>query len=520
MTGYYRRYLEVIVRFLPFAFAFLRDRNRYLLLGPARRVDDAEHRRRAERLAGVMLELGPAFVKVGQVLSTRPDIVTPIYAEVFESLQDQVPENVGGDPLVVVEEELGDQIDRDELDPLAGGSLAFVYTVSHEGDRLALKVRRPGVLAIVERDIAVIRGLIPLIATFVDERKQYSLENLADDFQQIIRKELDFDRERHMMERIRENLSTNERVLVPEANEDLSSERIVAMEYLEGTKVTHPAALDRANLRPNEAATLVARTYLKMGLVDGTYHADPHPGNLAFTADGELILYDFGMSQELTPQEREDITSLYRTLVHRDVDGLLNTLIALDVLEPTVDRVVARRVIELVIENLEGRTDITWHGIMTELFAHLRHLPIRIPPNVLLLIRVGTVGEGVCRSLDPEFDFIDAARSFLVDHGFVESEFERIATEMREDLRASAPVLAKAPARFDRVFGQLERGELVVRTDPIESVRSDTLLGYAILAGALIIATAVLVLHPRPYELITVVGILLIVMRYLRMRRK
>jgi len=192
-------------------------------------------------------------------------------------------------------------------------------------------------------------------------------------------------------------------------------------------------------------ATLIARSYLKMGLVDGVFHADPHPGNLSVTDEGRLVIYDYGMSQRLSPQEQDDITSLYRTLVRRDVDGLLNTLIALEVLEPTVDRVAARQVLELLIENLEGRSDITWRAIITELFARLHEFPFRIPPNVMLLVRVGTVGEGVCRTLDPEFDFIAATRSFLVDYGIIESELEALFEDVRADLRESAPVLARAP---------------------------------------------------------------------------
>ena len=521
MSGYYLRYLVVVLRFLPFAIAFLRDRNRYLLFGPTRRLHTTDHRRRAERLTKTMLDLGPAFVKVGQVLSTRPDIVPPVYTEVLESLQDQVPENVGGDPMDVIETDLGDRIDVDAVEPIAGGSLAFVYSVTIDGERMALKVRRPGILEIIERDLAVIRGLLPIVATFLDEHNQYSLENLADDFQTIIRKELDFDRECRMMDEIGENLAELEQVRVPAAYEAYSSDRIIAMEYLEGMKVTRPEALTRAGMEPHEAATLIARTYLQMALVDGVYHADPHPGNLAFSDAGELILYDFGMSQELTPQEQEDITNLYRALVRRDVDGLLHTLIALEVLDPSVDRAVARRVIELVIDNLEGQADITWNDIMTELFANLRHLPIRIPPNVLLLIRAGTVGEGVCRNIDPGFDFVAVARSFLIDHGFIESELETLASEVRAELWDAAPSLVRAPARFDRVFGQLERGELVVRTNPIDARGVDgSPVGVAIIAAALIIASAILVFHSRPFEIVTLLGIVVLGWRYLRIRHR
>lgn len=524
MKGYYLRYLQVLLRFLPVAFALLRDRRRFLLFGPPRQVSTATHRERARRLTETMLDLGPAFIKVGQVLSTRPDIVPPTYVEEFATLQDEVPEDAGGDPLTVVEAELGDHpaVDLESLEPIAGGSLAFVYTVEYGpvDDRIALKVRRPGLVSVVERDLRVIRGLVPLLATFADERQRYSLRNLADDFEEIILEELDFAREASIMAEIGENVADDERVRVPETYDDLCSEQVVAMEYVEGRKITDDDALEAAGTDATEMATLVARTYLRMGLVDGVFHADPHPGNLAVTDTGQLVIYDYGMSQRLTAKEQDEITDLYRTLVRRDVDGLLNALIALEVLDPGVDRVAVRRVLELVIENLEGEADVTWRLIITELLSMLHDFPFRIPPNVMLLMRVGTVGEGVCRSLDPEFDFISVTRSFLVDHGFIESELETLFEDVKADVRRSAPVLAGLPARTDAVMGQLERGELVVRTDPVDSAPGgDPGVGYAVIAAGLVVAAGLFAFHEDPYELVSLAAAVVALVQYLRVRR-
>jgi len=520
MRGYYLRYVQVLLQFFPLAIAFLRDRRRFLLFGPSRQVSTAVHRDRAQQLTETMLDLGPAFIKVGQVLSTRPDIVPPTYVEEFATLQDEVPEEAGGDPMTVVEAELEDTIDLETLEPVAGGSLAFVYTAEYENERIALKVRRPGIVAVIERDLRVIRGFVPLLLLLADKRQRYSIENLAGDFEDIILEELDFAREASIMAEIDDNFADDERIVVPDTYPDLCSERVVAMEYVEGRKITDERALAAVGIEPTEMATLIARTYLKMGLIDGVFHADPHPGNLSVTDDGRLVIYDYGMSQRLTADEQADITALYRTLVRRDVDGLLNTLIALEVLDPAVDRVQVRQVLELVIENLEGRSEITWRQIITELFARLHEFPFRIPPNVMLLMRVGTVGEGVCRTLDPDFDFLGVTRSFLVDHGFIESELETLLSDVRDDLRASLPVLARTPARFDTVFGQLERGELVVRTEPVESpTGGDPAVGYAVLAGALFVAASVLVFHEGSLEIVAGLGGLLTLGQYLRKRR-
>ncbi|WP_256289471.1 ABC1 kinase family protein [Halobellus inordinatus] len=515
------RYLSVVARFLPFALAFLRDRHRFLLLGPGRRVDETAHRQRAERIRDTLLDLGPAFIKIGQVLSTRPDLVPQTYAEVFGTLQDEIPEDAGGDPQTVLREELGDDVDLSTLEPIAGGSLAFVYTVRYEGERIALKVRRPGVKPLIERDLRVIRRLLPLISLFVDERQRYSLRNAADDFEEIILDELDFDREGAIMSEIRSNFADDDRVVIPAVHEHLSSERVLAMEYLTGRKLTDDEAFEGTDVAPHEMATRIMQVYLQMGVVDGVFHADPHPGNLAVTADGRLLIFDFGMSERLPPAVQEDIVELYRALVRRDVETLVDALIALDVLDASADRTEVRRVLELVIENLEGQSEVSWQTIITELTTHLRDFPFRIPPDVMLLIRVGTVGEGVCRQLDPEFDFLAAVQSFLVEQGLLGSELEAFLAESWTDVRQSFPALTRLPSRIDRTLDRVERGTLTVRTEPTDaSATGDRHLGYAALAGSLIVAAAVLTFHEQPYEVPAIVFASIFLVVYLTQRRR
>ncbi|KPN31657.1 2-polyprenylphenol 6-hydroxylase [Halolamina pelagica] len=206
------------------------------------------------------------------------------------------------------------------------------------------------------------------------------------------------------------------------------------------------------------------------------------------------------MSERLPPPVQDEIVDLYRALVRRDLDGLVDALIALDVLEASVDRTEVRRVLELVVENLSGRSNVTWRAIITELMASLREFPFRIPPDVMLLLRVGTVGEGVCRQLDPEFDFLAAVRTFLLEQGLIESELAALVGETLDDAQQSVPALARLPTRFDRALDQLERGEVVVRTEPADGrAGGDPALGYAVLAGALSVTAAVLTLGARPY---------------------
>lgn len=511
MTGFYRRLIYVVVRLLPFAIAFLRDHRRFILFGSPRRVSETAHEQRAERLTQTLLELGAAFIKAGQVLSTRPDIVPPLYADALASLQDEVPEDSSADPTTIIEEDVDATVT--DLQPVAGGSLAFVYTATVRDEEVALKVRRPGLKAQIRRDLQVIRTLVPLVGFVAEERHQYSLRNIADDFERIIFDELDFEREAEMMRRIGSNLAEDDRVYVPSADLELSTERVLVMEYVEGRKITDPEAFERTDVDRVELAERIADVYLRMGLDHGVFHADPHPGNLALLDDGTLVIYDFGMSEQLSAETQQQIIGLYRSLARRDVDGLIDAFIALDVLDPTADRSKVRRVLQLAMENLQGRSCVGWREITTELFDMLHDFPFRIPPNVMLLIRVGTVAEGVCRTLDPEFDFIEVVRTFLLEEGLFERELETLLRELYVDLWASAPALARLPARTDRVLDRLEQGELRVRTDP-PSRDSARPLGYVVLAGSFVVAAAILTFHDLPYEIVAIIAAIICLLAF------
>jgi len=514
MRGFNRRFLQVAVRLLPFAVALLRDRRRFIFFGGSRHVPEETHRRRAERLVETLLELGAAFIKAGQVLSTRPDIVPPVYAEALSTLQDEVPEETGQDPAELVAADLGDAVDAGTLDPVAGGSLAYVYTAVVDGETVALKVRRPGLKPRIERDLRVIRRLVPVVGFFASERQEYSVRNIADDFERIILEELDFQREAGMMRDIGENFADDDRVYIPEVDEARTTERVLVMEHVTGRKVTDEGALDRVGVDPEEMARRIADVYLTMGLEHGVFHADPHPGNLAVLDDGRLLIYDYGMSERLTPETQARIVDLYQSLARRDADGIIDALVALDVLSPTVDRTEVRHVIELAMENLEGRSDIDWRDIFTELFGMLHDFPFRIPPNVMLLIRVGTVTEGVCRQLDPEFDFVTFVRSFLLEHGLFQREVQNVAGEITSDIRTSVPALARLPTRADRLLDRIERNELRVKTERRDD-STGRAVGYAVVSGALFVASAMLTFHSQPYEFLGVaVGVVFLLLFY------
>jgi predicted unusual protein kinase regulating ubiquinone biosynthesis (AarF/ABC1/UbiB family) len=290
------------------------------------------------------------------------------------------------------------------------------------------------------------------------------------------------------------------------------------MEYIAAEKITDDSAVEGHDMTREDLAATIADVYLHMGLTDGVFHADPHPGNLAVDDDGRLVIYDFGMCQTLDPAVQSQIVDLYMSLSRQDVDGLIEALIRLDILDRAVDRHKVRQVLELSIESLTGQSQLTWRDIFVEITVSLRDFPFRIPPNVMLLIRVGTVGEGVCRSLDPEFDFLAAVRSHLIEEGYVERELRSQLTELREELVRSAPAVTRLPRRLDTVLERLDRGEIVVRTARVDRSR-DSATPFAILSAGLFVTGGVVYPHARIVATVATVGAAVCLVLMLRRRQ-
>ena len=287
----YWRFLVVLKQFLPLIVAYTRDRRRFLLFGRSRQVSPATRRRRAEKLLQSLLTLGPTFIKLGQLLSTRPDILPPEYIDEFTQLQDSVPPAAWADARGVIETDLGpidEAFDNFDTDAISGASLGQVYLADHDGEQVAVKVRRPGVKQLVEADLRVIRWSIPVLSRFVGEAQAFSLETLSEEFAKTIREEMDYAREARMLEEIKGNFAGNPDIRIPSVVGERSTGRVLTMEYVPGTKISNVEELDTRRLDRTELAETLQRAYLDMIIEDGVFHADPHPGNLAVQDDGTL----------------------------------------------------------------------------------------------------------------------------------------------------------------------------------------------------------------------------------------
>jgi len=463
----YWRFFVVIRRFSPLIVAYWRDRKRFFLFGSGREVDAETQRERAAVLLDILLTLGPTFIKLGQILSTRPDILPPAYIDVLEGLQDDVPPAPWEESRVVLEEEFGpvdETFDDFDRDPISGASLGQVYTARYEGNDVAVKVRRPGIESLVEADLRTIRWSIPLVKRFTGAGRAFSLENLADEFAKTIREEMDYKREREMLEEIRTNFADNDRIRIPTAYESVSGPRVLTMEYVPGVKINRLDELDAAGFDRSAIAETLQEVYLQMIIDDGVFHADPHPGNLAVDDDGTVIFYDFGMAGRVDPFIQEKIVEFYVAVARQDIDGILDTLIDMGTLSPEADREVMGNVMELAIADASGE-DIEQYQvnqIIEQVESTIYEFPLRLPPDLALVLRVATVVEGVCVTLDPEFDFISTATEYLRDEGYYEQTARDLAEGAGRQVQRTTEALFTVPPKADEFLSQANRGDLHV----------------------------------------------------------
>ncbi|WP_090619294.1 ABC1 kinase family protein [Natrinema salaciae] len=470
--------------------AYARDRRRFLLFGRPRQVGPETHRHRAEVLLESLLTLGPTFIKLGQLLSTRPDVLPPAYIDVLSALQDEVPPAPWPEAKAVLEDELGPVDERFaefDTEPISGASLGQVYRARVEpdareaahidgdptatrtdgagGHEVAVKIRRPNIEALVRADLRVVKWSLPILLYFVDDARSFSLENLAEEFSKTIREEMDYEREAAMLAEIRANFAGDDRFRIPDVIESHSGPRVLTMEYIEGTKINDLETLERKGIDRTRIAENLERAYLQMIMDDGVFHADPHPGNLAVTDDGQIVFYDFGMSGRVDPFVQEKIIDFYIAVANQDIDAILDALIEIGTLSPDADRGVMAEVMEIAIQDARGE-DVEQYRvnqIVGQIEDSIYVFPFRLPKNLALVLRVATVVEGVCVTLDEGFDFISTATDYLTEEGYREESIRQYIDETGQQLRRTGESLTRLAPKAERALDRLDRDDLFVR---------------------------------------------------------
>jgi predicted unusual protein kinase regulating ubiquinone biosynthesis (AarF/ABC1/UbiB family) len=367
-----------------------------------------------------LISLGPTFIKIGQALGTRADLLPLPYVKELALLQDQVPSFPTSDAFARIESELGRSLHEcyAEIDsePIASASLGQVYRARlATGEEVAVKVQRPDLAQTISIDVAILYRLVKLTNRFLPKANENAdWEGMLHEFNSTVFEELDYVKEGRNADRFRYNFRTWRAVRVPKVFWSHTNTRVLTLEFIRGTKVVDIEGLRARRISAVKVNRLLVRTYLKQLLEDGFFHADPHPGNLLVMDSGHLAFFDFGMVGRISPKLQTQMIDAFFHVVSRDVQGLGQDIIDLDFLKPGVDPETVRPVVERLFKSYLNLKlgDVNFKELTYDLAEVIYEYPFRLPANFTYVMRALMTLEGIAILTDPGFSFFETAKPF------------------------------------------------------------------------------------------------------------
>ncbi len=466
------RSFTVFARLAPFVLGFLRDRRRLVLFGvPARRSLE-HHQRRADKLAAACASLGPTFIKLAQLFSARADIFPEPYLSAIGRLQDQVPADPSDAIIAVLEREMGAPVDTifQEFDrePIAAASLGQVHRARLNGRDVVVKVLRPGVEEVVALDLDISFRIMFWLNVLFPNHHVRALTGVVREFSHKVTEEMDFRMEAANMRRFQETFRTERKVRVPEVIEGFTHRRVLVMERVVGTKVDrlHPL-FESGRLSFHQVMETLTGLYLRMMMVDGFLHADPHPGNILVQDDGTIVLLDWGMVEEVPRWIREQILNIALAVGREDLDGMINGMYQLGMISPDVSRGEIREAateIMGVLESFRTTNRGKIQDMVLNIFDTFYTWPLILPQELVYFLRTSALLEGIGFRYDPNFDGLSFTRGLVRQH-----KAEIIRTTGKETVAAAKSFIDESQATLRSLrdlIGRAEREELRVRMHP------------------------------------------------------
>ncbi len=481
-----------------------------------------------ERLRLVFEELGPTFIKFGQVLSSRPDIIPPEYIQELSKLQDDVPEFPFEDAKKLIESQLKRPVSDIFLSldekPRAAASLAQVHRAKlPSGEDVAVKVQRIGVDKVIENDIHILREFASLVERRIPESRLYEPSGLVDEFARTIRHELDFVREGQNIDRFRKFFSGTPIVYIPKVYWELTTPKVLTIEYIDGIKITDVARLDAAGLDRKAIAVNGANITLKEVFELRFFHADPHPGNIFVCENNVIAPVDFGMTGTIEEDVADRMSGIFLSLLQKDVDGLVKNLRTLGVAEDVEDVRSFKIDVRDIIERYYGLplNKIEIGDVIRELMGIVQRYRLRLPRNFAMIGKALMITEGVGRTLYPDLNILEIARPYARRLLWKRYDPLRQLNEMRKTGAEALDFLKGLPMDLKEIFAIIRKGKftmlfehrgLELLVDELD--RSSNRISFAVVIAALIVGSS-LIFQTRvgptffDYPIIGLVGFLL-----------
>ncbi|MDB9345565.1 AarF/ABC1/UbiB kinase family protein [Nodularia spumigena CS-586/05] len=506
-----RRFVDIWSFVLTLMFKLWRYNKSWSYPGGVTEVKQVARRKaQAVWIRNTLLELGPTFIKVGQLFSTRADIFPGEYVEELAKLQDKVPAFSYEQVEASIEEELGKKVpelfQNFEPIPLAAASLGQVHkAVLHTGESVVVKIQRPGLKKLFEIDLQILKGITRYFQNHPKWGRGRDWLGIYEECCRILWEEIDYLNEGRNADTFRRNFRGYEWVKVPRVYWRYASPKILTLEYVPGIKISQYEALEAAGLDRKLLARLGAQAYLLQLLNNGFFHADPHPGNIAVSPNGDLIFYDFGMMGQIQSNVREGLMETLFGIAQKDGDRVVRSLIDLGAIAPTEDMGPVRRSVQYMLDHFMDQPfeNQSVAAISDDLYELAYNQPFRFPATFTFVMRAFSTLEGVGKGLDPDFNFMEVAQPYAMQlitdmNGPDNNSF--INELSRQAVQVSTTAFG-LPRRLEDTLEKLERGDMRVRVRSIETERllrrqSNIQLGttYAlIISGFTLSATILLV---------------------------
>jgi predicted unusual protein kinase regulating ubiquinone biosynthesis (AarF/ABC1/UbiB family) len=466
--------------------------------------------RLAQWLVKNILQLGPTFIKIGQALSTRADLIPIEYIQEFSQLQDRVPPFSSELAIAAIEHELGKPImilfAEFNPTPLAAASLGQVHKARlHTGEDVVVKVQRPGLANLFNLDFEILHRLVRWLNRLLKSSRKFNLEAIYREFFELLYQEIDYIHEGKNADRFRQNFRSYQRVAVPQVYWQYTTSKILTLEYLPGIKIDNRPALEASQIDTKEVIQLGITCYLKQLLEDGFFQSDPHPGNMAVSARGDIIFYDFGTMAEVKTIAKDQMIKTFFAVLKKDTDEVVETLIYMGLIEPVADMIPVKRMIAFMIEEFRDKpVDVrAFEQITEEVYSIFEQQPFRLPPQMTFVVKSLTTLDGIARALDPQYNLLAAAQPFLKQIAFQQQQggmLGILARQTKDFIQYKLKQPNRTQTSIMRLESRLDLGEIQVKVKSIESERSlkqiqlgiksliyTCLSGFSLLSGSVLL---------------------------------
>lgn len=410
----------VLWKLVPIILSFVRDFKRYIFWGTGRTLFEEGHTQRARHLTQTLEALGPTFIKLAQVLSARADVLPPIYLKELSTLQDKVKPDPTETIKAVISTELHrpiEQVFEDFADiPLAAASLGQVHRARYNGEDVVIKVLRPRVPQLIQVDLQVLFALLTILNTFISYSPFLrSFTTVLTEFRRVIQEEMNFQLEARHVKMFQHNLAHEKWVLIPKVYDELTTRRVIVLQFLEGVKINQVEKLEQMGIDIDLVIRRLARIYIHQVMIDGLLHADPHPGNILVDSQSRIIILDFGMVIRIDASFKRHLIKYAIALANNDVDSMVHEMYELQLVEPGTNKAMLRDLAVLMLE-IQEQGKISARKVqqmMNALMNAFYEFPFTLPSELVYIARATSLIEGIGFIHNPWFDAVAVGRPII-----------------------------------------------------------------------------------------------------------